>query len=182
MAAYCDLRGVCIMHCVRVYPHTARKTCAGLKDCVKFNSSYPQMFNFFLLTALRFFQQSWIICRRFRATVIIFFSCWQNEANTHIKTLLTNFVSFIKPCLYIVYPFHPHYFIKKVPLKNISLVITVVMFTKHFCFGTLHSRYLNFVVVTLFLWSTHGTNSLTLYRPAFVVSCVRYVYLDKPVW
>jgi hypothetical protein len=48
-----------------------------------------------------------------------------------------------------------------------------------FCFGSFHSSYLNFFVVTLFLLNTHDTNSLTLHKPVFVVLCVRYVYFDS---
>ena len=61
------------MHCVRVYPHTARKVCAGLKDCVKFNSSYHQMFNFFFADSLAIFPAVMNYLQTFQGNCYYFF-------------------------------------------------------------------------------------------------------------
>lgn len=44
------------------------------------------------------------------------------------------------------------------------------MFTLHWSFGTLHSRYLNFVLFLCFCGTQMAPNSLTLRRPEFIVS------------
>jgi hypothetical protein len=107
---------------------------------------------------------------------------------THIKALLTGFCSFIKPNLQNPHPFTPYYFIKKMLLKNISSIITMVISTNVFKFRfsilvsvdrqkcgmvrhtskhrvahnpALHSQHLNFVLS--WFWQMHtAPNSLTL--------------------
>ena len=48
---------------------------------------------------------------------------------TNLKGLPTCLCSFLKPLMYNPHPLNPHYFIKKMLLKDISSVITVVIFT-----------------------------------------------------
>jgi hypothetical protein len=110
---------------------------------------------------------------------------------THIKAPLSSLCSFIKPHLWNPHPLHPIYFIKKMLLKNISSVITVVIFTDIcvWCFSILmavdpqkwslvwyiskngvahnsmlHSQHLIFVLVSFSLVNFHfgGTHSTKL--------------------
>jgi hypothetical protein len=116
---------------------------------------------------------------------------------THIKAL-QQVCSFIKPLLQNSHPLHPNYFIKKTLLKNISSVISMVEFTDicEFCFSILasadpqksslvwytlkhgvaqnlmlHSRHLNFVVVSLFL-TEHTPHQILLHCISHCLLCL----------
>jgi hypothetical protein len=107
---------------------------------------------------------------------------------TQINSLSTSHCSFTKPLLENPPPLKPHYFITKTLLKNITSVITIVIFTYNCVFHSsilvlvglqkyslvwytskhgvvhspmLHSQHLYFVLVSLFL-GEHTRNRILL--------------------
>jgi len=108
----------------------------------------------------------------------LFFPHIDEVEQIHTKALLASLYSFIKPLLENPHPLNPHYFINRLLLKNISSVISVVIFIHNCVFHfsilvsvgsqkcslvwytskhgvahnpTLHSLHLYFVLVSLFL-------------------------------
>jgi hypothetical protein len=137
---------------------------------------------FFLLNVLRFFLNSQIIYRHLQPVLLMFSLYWWSETNTH-KGPLTSLFSFIKPL-------HLHCFIRKMLLKNISLLTAVVVFANIYVLyffilvsvdprkcslvwytlkcgvahnPMLHSQHLNFVFASLFWQNTHALNSFTFH-------------------
>ena len=114
----------------------------------------------------------------------------------HIKAPLTNLFSFINPHPWNPHPIHPHYLTKKTLLKNISSVISLVVYNDicvlpfHFRvsrssemqFGViyletwggiqplLHSWHLNFALVC-YWWNTNGIEFSLLNKPVPVADC-----------
>ena len=86
-------------------------------------------------------QNSLVIYRHLQTVYLIFYSYWQSEANTHKGPSDKSLFLHKAPCVKSTppNPLHPNYLIKKTLLKNITSLITVVIFTDIcvFCFSNL---------------------------------------------